>query len=70
MAFCGHVAITRRHPGLDPGSSVIKSLIAKDLFTAQTRRGWMPGQARHDGESFLTPSIKKGRAAFRDPAFS
>ncbi|CUX20339.1 hypothetical protein AGR5A_Cc190080 [Agrobacterium genomosp. 5 str. CFBP 6626] len=39
-----------RHPGLDPGSSAIKSLIAKDSFlTAQTRRGWMSDQVRHDG---------------------
>jgi len=24
-------------------------LIAKDSFTPQTRRGWMPDQVRHDG---------------------
>ncbi len=47
-------SIRPRHPGLDPGSSAIKPLIAKDLFlTAQTRRDWMPGQARHDGREIL-----------------
>jgi len=31
-------SLIRRHPGPDPGSSAIKSLIAKDSFlTAQTR---------------------------------
>jgi hypothetical protein len=30
-------------------------LIAKDSFTAQTRRDWMPGQARHDGGKVFAP---------------
>ncbi|CDI10008.1 protein of unknown function [Agrobacterium pusense] len=43
-----------RHPGHDPGSSAIKSLIAKDsLSTAQTRRGWIPAQGRNDGGEVL-----------------
>ena len=40
-----------RHPGLDSGSRAIKSLIAGESFTAQTRRGWMPDQVRHDGRA-------------------
>src|SRR5688572_2664827 len=35
-------------PDTDPASSAIKSLIAKDSFTAQTRRGWIPAQGRED----------------------
>ena len=45
-----------RHPGLDPGSSAIKSLIAKGSSTTQTRRGWMPDQVRHDGGEALEAS--------------
>ncbi|KJS16284.1 MAG: hypothetical protein VR78_07760, partial [Hoeflea sp. BRH_c9] len=30
-------------------SSAIKSLIAKDSFTARTRRRWIPAQGRNDG---------------------
>jgi len=36
---CAVVASALRHPGPDPGSSAIKSLIANDFLTAQTRRG-------------------------------
>ncbi|OOO36898.1 hypothetical protein BTE54_00310 [Agrobacterium sp. YIC 4121] len=45
-----NVSSAHRHPGPDPGSSAIKSLIAKDSFTAQTRHGWMPDPVRHDVE--------------------
>ncbi len=40
---------------------MIKDLITKDSFTAQTRRGWMPDQVRHDGgeaSPSATPSFE------------
>ncbi|CUX17744.1 hypothetical protein AGR3A_Cc200041 [Agrobacterium tomkonis CFBP 6623] len=61
------VASALRHPGLDPGSSAIKSLIAKDsFFTAQTRRGWMPDLVRHDGGRFLrfAGNLARGHSRF------
>jgi hypothetical protein len=33
----------------------------KSLFAAQTRAGWMPGQARHDEEKGSGPESKTGR---------
>ncbi|MCZ7451774.1 hypothetical protein [Rhizobium rhizogenes] len=36
----------RRHPGLEPVSSAIKSLIAREPFTTQTSGGWMPDHPR------------------------
>ncbi len=38
-----------RHPGLDPGSSVIKSLITRESCALQTQCCWIPAQGRNDG---------------------
>ncbi|WP_395775021.1 hypothetical protein [Agrobacterium pusense] len=38
---------------------MIKSLITKDSFTAQTRRGWMPDLVRHDGGEVFEPGVTR-----------
>jgi len=47
------LADTVRHAGLDPASSAIKSLIAIESLTAQTRCRWIPAQGRNDGRCHL-----------------
>ncbi|POO53589.1 hypothetical protein CPJ18_05080 [Agrobacterium rosae] len=46
---------------LSQESSATKSLGAKESFTAQTRRGWIPVTSTGMRERFVLPSKQKGR---------